>query len=71
MCPGASDTFAYGIGGGNARGLLAVIPEPATLSLLAIGMLLACRVSILSFTPRTLKRQRISWANRSRRTLRL
>jgi len=33
MCPGASDTFAYGIGGGNARGLLAVIPEPATLSL--------------------------------------
>ena len=51
--PGASDTSAYGIDGGNIvgyysdgsgiHGFLTVIPEPATLSLLAIGMLMACR----------------------------
>ena len=52
--PGASDTYAYGIdgtnivgvfydGSGNRHGFLAVIPEPATLSLLAVGMLMACR----------------------------
>ena len=53
--PGASNTEAYGIDGGNIvgysyvgsegsySGFLAVIPEPATLSLLAVGMLMACR----------------------------
>ena len=52
--PGASYTYAYGIDGINIVGLygdgsgnyhvfLAVIPEPATLSLLALGMLMACR----------------------------
>ena len=50
--PGASSTYAYGIDGGNivgryydssSHGFLAVIPEPAMLSLLAIGMLMACR----------------------------
>ena len=52
--PGATRTHAYGIDGGNIvgifydgsggyRGFLAVIPEPATLSLLALGMLMACR----------------------------
>ena len=50
---GASSTHAYGIDGGNivgyytdgsgTHGFLAVIPEPATLSLLAVGMLMACR----------------------------
>ncbi len=52
--PGAGYTEAFGIDGGNIvgifydgsggyRGFLAVIPEPATLSLLALGMLMACR----------------------------
>ena len=50
--PGANYTVAYGIDGGNivgryydgsSHGFLAVIPEPATLSLLALGMLMACR----------------------------
>ena len=52
--PGATRTHAYGIdgdnivgwyidGSGNRHGFLAVIPEPATLSLLALGMLMACR----------------------------
>ena len=53
--PGASSTRAYGIDGGNIvgysyvgsegsySGFLAVIPEPATLSLLAVGMLMVCR----------------------------
>ena len=52
--PGASNTLAYGIDGSNIvgyyidgsynyHGFLTVIPEPATLSLLAIGMLMACR----------------------------
>ena len=50
--PGATYTYAYGIDGGNIvgyydvgseHGFLAVIPEPATLSLLAAGMLMACR----------------------------
>ena len=52
--PGASSTYAYDIdgtnivgffydGSGNSHGFLAVIPEPATLSLLAVGMLMACR----------------------------
>jgi len=52
--PGAINTNARGIDGDNivgyyydfsynAHGFLAVIPEPATLSLLAVGMLMACR----------------------------
>ena len=53
--PGANYTVPYGIDGGNIvgysyvgsegsySGFLAVIPEPATLSLLAVGMLMACR----------------------------
>jgi len=52
--PGATGTFAYGIDGGNivgyyvdangdAHGFINTIPEPATLSLLALGMLLAGR----------------------------
>ena len=51
--PGANYTVPYGIDGGNIvgwysdgsgdHGFLAVIPEPATLSLLALGMLMACR----------------------------
>ena len=53
--PGASNTYALGIDGSNIvgsysvsseeafYGFLAVIPEPATLSLLAMGMLMACR----------------------------
>ena len=56
--PGASRTYAYGIDGSNIAGayyvsitggeaadrygFLATIPEPATLSLLAVGMLMAC-----------------------------
>ena len=51
--PGAIGTEAYGIDGGNivgyyidgsgSHGFLAVIPEPTTLSLLAVGVLMACR----------------------------
>ena len=51
--PGARSTYAYGSDGGNIvgeyydgsyhHGFIAAIPEPATLSLLAIGMLMACR----------------------------
>ena len=53
--PGADHTHPYGIDGSNIvgsysvsseeafYGFLAVIPEPATLSLLAMGMLMACR----------------------------
>ena len=52
--PGASRTGASGIdgsnivgsyndGSGSNHGFLAVIPEPTTLSLLAVGMLMACR----------------------------
>jgi len=52
--PGASDIYAYGIDGGNivgnyydssqrTHGFIAVIPEPATLSLLAVGVLMVCR----------------------------
>ena len=52
--PGALQTYAWGISGDNivgsyidgsgyAHGFLAVIPEPTTLSLLAVGMLMACR----------------------------
>ncbi len=53
--PGATYTYARGIDGSNIvgsyfvsseeayHGFLAVIPEPATLSLLAVGMLMACR----------------------------
>jgi len=52
--PGATNTYAYGIDGGNIvgyyfdvsdnrHGFLAVIPEPTTLSLLAVGTLLLCR----------------------------
>ena len=58
--PGAIDTFLYGIDGSNivgyytdssgTHGFLAVIPEPTTLSLLAIGMLMACRRRRVSFS---------------------
>ena len=51
--PGATDTFLIGIDGGNivgyyedgsgSHGFLAVIPEPTTLLLLAVGMLVAGR----------------------------
>ncbi len=51
--PGGSSTYAWEIDGGNivgyysdgsgTHGFLAVVPEPATLSLLAVGMLMACR----------------------------
>ena len=52
--PGVIDTYAHGIDGGNIvgsykdgsgdyHGFLAVIPEPTTLSLLAVGVLMACR----------------------------
>ena len=52
--PGAQHTEAYGIDGGNIigtyyndggrhHGFIAVIPEPATLPLLALGMLVAWR----------------------------
>ena len=52
--PGASTTWATGIDGsnivgwysdanGNVHGFLATIPEPTTLSLLAVGLLMACR----------------------------
>ena len=53
--PGGNYTAAKGIDGSNIvgsyfvsseeayHGFLAVIPEPATLSLLAVGMLMACR----------------------------
>ena len=56
--PGASETYAYGIDGGNIVGvysdgrgthgfLATVVPLPATawmaLPLLAVGMLMACR----------------------------
>ena len=51
--PGATDTFLIGIDGsnivgyyeedGNVHGFLATIPEPTTLSLLAVGLLMACR----------------------------
>ena len=52
--PGATDTFLFGIDGSNIvgyyyddvgrpRGFLATIPEPTTLSLLAVGLLMACR----------------------------
>jgi len=51
--PGAPHTFAYGIDGSNIvgyytyidigwHGFLATIPEPAMLTLLGIGTLLAC-----------------------------
>ena len=51
---GASRTYAYGIDGSNIvgqyydgsgthHGFLAVIPEPTTLSLLAVGVLMVCR----------------------------
>jgi len=56
--PVASSTYAYGMdgtnivgsfqdGSGNVYGFLAVIPEPTTLSLLAAGMLMACRRRLL------------------------
>ena len=52
--PGATDTVLFGIDGsnivgwysdanGNVHGFLATIPEPTTLSLLAVGLLMACR----------------------------
>ena len=51
--PGATATFLIGIDGsnivgyyyedGNVHGFLATIPEPTTLSLLAVGLLMACR----------------------------
>ena len=51
--PGATSTSIFGIDGSNIvgiyysgsshHGFLAVIPEPATLSLLTVGMLMACR----------------------------
>ena len=52
--PGAFATYAYGTDGSNIvghyidgsynyHGFLATIPEPTTLSLLAVGVLMACR----------------------------
>ena len=56
---GAADTRAFGIEGDNVvgfyeddfiHGFLAVIPEPATLLLLAVGMLMVCRKWRVSFS---------------------